>query len=80
MTTEQWTIYILLASHYCSNFLSDALSYYVHQHPNPEAANPEEDHAGRARQRKSIMTYVKRTYAAPPGVAPHRECFFLILF
>ncbi|KAG0415055.1 hypothetical protein HPB47_007775 [Ixodes persulcatus] len=34
----------------------DALSYYVHQNPNPEAANLQEDHAVRVRQMNNIMT------------------------
>ncbi|XP_040076804.1 actin cytoskeleton-regulatory complex protein PAN1 isoform X2 [Ixodes scapularis] len=36
--------------------VKNALSYYINHHPNPEAANPQEDHAVRLRQINNTMT------------------------
>uniref|UniRef100_V5H984 BEN domain-containing protein n=2 Tax=Ixodes ricinus TaxID=34613 RepID=V5H984_IXORI len=36
--------------------VKNALSYYIQHHPNPQAANLQEDHAVRVRQMNNIMT------------------------
>ncbi|KAM7293315.1 hypothetical protein ISCGN_026445 [Ixodes scapularis] len=48
-----------------------ALSYYVYQHSNPEAANLQEDHAVLVRQMNNTMKNFSWIWTAP-----NCECFF----